>query len=458
MSSITRDNALDTERYTAIARDTVTEAMAAGATAAEAWVTTGQVATVRVRAGAVDERTRGLTNTLGLRVIVGDRAGTMTTTDLEPGNRREIARLAVSLATWIAPDPLARLPERTGQLPAPLALVDPAVQHIMADDLRELARRCEDGMLQHDRRVRAGDGASAAVTSGVTALANSDGFAGSYAGAVVSCWADAIAEADDGKLYTDWWVSSSRRHADLEAPEAIGAMAARRAIDQIGARPVPTRTVPVIWSPVAAIQALLPPVVMAMSGERANRGQSFLIGQEGAPVASPLVTLVDDATPPGGLLSRPFDAEGVPSQRTALLTDGVFAHFLYDSYHARKAGRESTGNATRDGAAISVGASNLTLMAGTSDPTAMIGEVEQGLYLTSTIGFGVNPATGDYSRGASGFWIERGEPTYPVSEVNIAGRLPEMLASIDAVGNDPLTFEGSTAPTLRMQGVVVSGR
>jgi PmbA protein len=176
-------------------------------------------------------------------------------------------------------------------------------------------------------------------------------------------------------------------------------------------------------------------------------------------MASPLVTITDDATLPGRAGTRPFDAEGVGSRRTPLFDRGVFTGFLYDTYSGRKADRPSTANASRSGggARVGVGPSNLVMAAGETPPATIIGGVERGLYLTDMLGFGENLATGDFSRGASGLWIENGELTYPVNEINIAGRLQEMLAAIDAVGNDARFVDNVSAPTFRIARMMVSG-
>src|SRR3954471_19539804 len=248
----------------------------------------------------------------------------------------------------------------------------------------------------------------------------------------------------------------------MEDAETVGRTAAERALRQLGARPVATQEVPVVFAPEAA-REFLSILAQAASGDARYRGFSFLIDREGDLLASPLLTVTDDATLPGRLGSRPFDVEGLASRRTPLFAAGVFSGFLYDTYSARKANQPSTANAARSnypgaGARIGVAPSNLVMAPGASSPEAIIGGVKQGLYVTDTLGFGENLTTGDFSRGAAGLWIEDGELTHSVCEVNIAGRLQEMLAGIDAVGNDAAFVESASAPTFRIANMVVSGQ
>jgi PmbA protein len=218
-----------------------------------------------------------------------------------------------------------------------------------------------------------------------------------------------------------------------------------------------TRQVPVVFEPMMAA-ALARDVAGCATGAALYRGATFLAGRTGETIASPLFSLIDDPTLPGGLGSRPFDGEGLPSAQNGIFEDGTFRRFLFDCYTGRRTGNESTGSAQRGiGSSPSPGASGLILEAGETDPDAIIGDVKDGLYLTTLMGFGFNPTTGDYSRGAAGFWIENGKLSFPVTEVNISGRMDDMLRDIDAVGNDSHTFASTTAPTIRIARMTVSG-
>ncbi|PZC47599.1 MAG: PmbA protein, partial [Chloroflexi bacterium] len=243
----------------------------------------------------------------------------------------------------------------------------------------------------------------------------------------------------------------------LQDGAAVGREAAARALRQLGAKKVETTEVPVVWEPRIAA-GFLGTVAGAADGEALYRRSTFLAGHEGDTVASPLVTIVDDARLPGRLGSRPFDGEGIATRRNTLLQDGVFQTFLFDTYNARRLGRTSTGSAVRDvGSLPGIGTGNLILQPGGRTPEEIIGGVKNGLYITSLMGFGVNLTTGDFSRGAAGLWIRDGQLAEPVSEINVSGNLLDMLASIDAVGLDLQWFGSTAAPTLRMSKLTVSG-
>ncbi len=230
-----------------------------------------------------------------------------------------------------------------------------------------------------------------------------------------------------------------------------------RAVAKLGARKVGTSAVPVVWeAPVAG--ALLRIAGQAASGEALYRRSTFLADLEGQQVGSPLLTLTDSPLIPGRLGSRPFDGEGVASRTLPVFDRGVFQAFLFDSYYARRMGRRTTGAAHRGlDSAPSPGTSNFVLQAGETAPQQLYVDIEEGLYLTDLMGFGVNLTTGDFSRGAQGFWIEKGKLTLPVTEINVSGNLKDMLANIDAVGSDVLWRGGVAAPSLRISRMTVSG-
>ena len=443
-----------------VAGQTLTLAQRAGASEAEAWVSAGQTASVRVRGGEVDERVAAETSALTLRVFVDTRTASVTTSDLAPETLDRLVTEAVALARLADPDPSAGLPddpyERTPDGDA-LDLVDPALADPDPGLLLDLAFRADAAARGLDPRVRSGEGATATCWAGTQALVNSRGLAASYPATSCSLYVSTAADDEGGKKREGWWFVGDRHLAGMEDAETVGRTAAERTRRQLGARPTPTQEVPVVWAPEAARVFLLEILAEAVSGDARYRGLSFLIGREGERLASPLVTVTDDATVPGRLGSRPFDAEGVASRRTPLIERGVFAGFLYDTYSGRKAGQSSTGNARR-GPRIGVGPSNLVMAAGETSPEAIIGGVERGLYLTDMLGFGENITTGDFSRGAAGLWIEGGELAYPVNEINISGRLQEMLFDIDAVGNDARFVESASAPTFRIGRMMVSGR
>ena len=257
-------------------------------------------------------------------------------------------------------------------------------------------------------------------------------------------------------MQRDSWYSTVRKRARLEEPEAIGRVAARRALRRLGARKVKTVEAPVIFDPETAA-SLLRAIAGAASGPTLYRRASFLLDRLGTRVAAPGVTLVDDGTLPGALGSRPFDGEGLGTRRTVLVNEGVLESYLLDSYSARKLGMASTHHAVRDGSGVSVSTSNLMLLPGATSPADLIASVKSGLYVTELIGFGVNGVTGDYSRGAAGLWIENGELTYSVQEVTVAGNLLEMFAAIEGIGNDLVLRDRTVSPTVLIGRMVVAG-
>jgi PmbA protein len=263
-------------------------------------------------------------------------------------------------------------------------------------------------------------------------------------------------------MQRDGWWSSARRLADVESPEAIGKEAARRTIRRLGARRVPTQRVPIVFAPEVA-RSLIGSVFEAASGDSIWRHASFLAGKLGEQIAAPTLTIIDDncmllPTGVGGFGSSPFDGEGLPSRRTVVLKDGVLQTYLLNTYSARKLGMKSTHNASRGLAGTpGIGCGNLYLEPGTHTQAEIIAGVPAGLFVTSLMGFGTNIVTGDYSRGATGQWIENGQLTHAVEEVTVAGNLAEMLMNVTAISND-LVFRGSVAsPTLRIDGMTIAG-
>jgi PmbA protein len=248
-----------------------------------------------------------------------------------------------------------------------------------------------------------------------------------------------------------------RHRAALERPEDIGRTAAARALRRLGARKTETREVPVVFDPDSA-GSLIRHLAGAVSGNALYKGMSFLTGRLGETIAPPFVTVYDDGTLAAALGSKPFDGEGLPTRRTPVIENGVLTSYLFDTYSARKMQSRSTGNAARSVAdSPHVSANNLFLVAGQASPESIIGSVSSGLYVTELMGFGVNPTTGDYSRGASGLWIERGELAYPVSEITIAGNLLRMFQGIEVVGNDLVLRHSIAAPTLKIGKLTVAG-
>jgi len=261
----------------------------------------------------------------------------------------------------------------------------------------------------------------------------------------------------NGSMQRDYWYSTQRKFSRLEAPQAVGRRAAERALRRLGARKVSTREVPVVFDPEISA-TLLRHLSAALSGYSLYKGASFLVGKLGERIASELVSVVDDGTIPGALGSKPFDGEGLPVNKRTVVERGVLKSYLLDTYSGRKLGLPSTGNASRSvGEPPGVSPTNFFLTPGSHSPEQIVASVDEGLYVTELIGFGVNLVTGDYSRGAVGLWIEKGKLAYPVEEITIAGNLKEMLCNIEMVGND-LELRGRiAAPTVKISRMTVAG-
>ncbi|MGE0684746.1 MAG: TldD/PmbA family protein, partial [Candidatus Binatia bacterium] len=286
--------------------------------------------------------------------------------------------------------------------------------------------------------------------------ANTLGFLGQYNTTSYSLSAIPVA-SQNGAMQRDYWHSSHRKFHCLESAAAIGKKAAERTLRRLGARQVKTQTAPVVFDPDMAA-SLLRHLAAAVTGSSLYRKTSFLLDKVGEKIAAPGVWIDDDARIPSALGSKPFDGEGLPTRRTPVVEDGVLTNYLLDTYSARKLGLRSTGSAARSFAdAPAASPTNLFLKAGSTPPEEIIRSVRSGLYVTELSGFGVNPVTGDYSRGAVGLWIENGELAYPVEEITIAGNLLEMLKNIEAIGND-LELRGTiAAPTVKIARMTIAG-
>jgi len=461
VASLPIETALDLE---SLAADVVALAMKAGASDAEAVAREGDEFSVNVRMGEVETLKESGSRGLGLRVFLGRRSGSASTSDLTAEGIRQLVEGALALARVTEEDPFAGLPEtgEFGAVQGDLHLYYDDVYSLGAAERIEWARRAEAAALEADPRITNSDGGSFDAATGRKALANSRGFVGSYRTSYAGVAAAPIAKDADGRMQRDGWWSSARRLSDVESPEAVGAEAARRTLRRLGARRVATQSVPIVFAPETA-RTLIGSVFEAASGDAIWRGASFLAGKLGETIAAPSLTIVDDntmllPTGVGGFGTSPFDDEGLPSQRTVVVGNGVLRNYLLNTYTARKLGMRSTHNAARGLAgAPGVGCGNLFLTPGKLTPEEILGEVTAGLYVTSLMGFGTNMVTGDYSRGATGLWIENGQLTHAVEEVTIAGNLAEMQRSVTAIGND-LVFRGSVAsPTLRIDGMTIAG-
>ena len=432
-------------------------AKAGGATAADGFLVEERHFSATVRLGEVDTVTHSQDQRLSLRVFAGRASAAASTSDLSRDSLERLVEEATRLAGVTAEDPHAGLvdpAELIERLPD-LDLSDPLGHASAPEEKIEVARLAEAAALATDPRISNSEGAEYWDRQARYAYATSSGFAKGYATSSFGVTVSPVA-AQNGKMQRDAWYAMARRRARLEDPAVVGRTAAERALRRLGARKVKTTEVPVIFDPETAA-SLVRAVAGALAGPSLYRRASFLLDRLGSRIAAPAVSIVDDGLIVGGLGSRPFDGEGLPTRRTVVVNAGVLESYLLDTYSARKLGLASTHHAARDGSGVSVATTNLMLLPGTASPAELIASVEQGLYVTELIGFGVNGVTGDYSRGAAGLWIENGKLAYPVEEITVAGNLLEMLAAVEGIGNDLVLRDRTAAPTVKIARMVVAG-
>jgi len=447
------DSLFDQSNLIALAERLVVAARKAGADAADAVAMRSVSLSVEVRDGAVEESERAEGNDLGLRVLVGQRQAVVSTNDLA-GGVEPLAERAVAMARVAPEDPYAGLADASliARESPDLDLIDRVMPDVAA--LERAAREAEAAALAVKGVTKSG-GASASAGIGGMVLITSDGFSGAYLGSRHGISMTAIAGTGTG-MERDYDYSSALHASDLDAPEKIGRTAAERTIERLNPRKVPTKKVPVVFDRRVA-GSLIGHLSGAINGASIARRSSFLKDKLGERLFASGIRVIDDPLRVRGLRSQPFDAEGVAGQTRAMIDDGILTSWFLDSATARELNMTTTGHAHRGVSSTpSPGPTNLHLEAGGTSREALIADIAEGFLITDLIGSGVNGVTGDYSRGASGFWIENGEITYPVSEVTIAGHLLEMFRTLTPA--DDLEFRaGTNAPSVRVEGLTVAG-
>lgn len=439
-------------------QDLLQTARTRGATGGDALLVESTSFDTQVRLGDVETVQNSHQKRLGLRLFFGQRSATTSTSDFSPASLRQLLDDTCVLAQAMADDEHAGLPDadEAAATVADLELCDERIQQLPPAERIAMARDAEQAALDYDPRITNSEGGSYDSSQGDVTYVNSHGFVGQYRASLASMSVSSIA-SDESGMQSGSWFTAGRRMDTLQAPQALGREAARRTLRRLGARRVPTQKVPVVFE--ASVAAgLLNNLFSAVSGSAVYRAASFLTDCLGEKIAPDTVTVFDDGTLPGAPGSKPFDGEGLPTRRTAVVENGVLLTYLLDTYTGRKLGMRSTGNAARSaGEAPSVSPTNFFLVPGEASPEEIIASVPSGLYVTGLIGFGVNPVTGDYSRGASGLWIEGGELTFAVEEITIAGNLRQMLADIEMIGNDLDRRRRVMAPTLKIREMTIAG-
>ncbi|MEW6447045.1 MAG: TldD/PmbA family protein [Bacillota bacterium] len=444
------------EELLAVVESAVKQGMLRGADAVEAFASKGSELSIEVRHRKVETLKQAEDRGIGIRVFKGKRVGFAFGTDISREGINDTLNRATSAADYTAEDEYQRLPVPQGGYPA-LELLDDTITATPVEDKIALALRMEEAALGFDRRVKVIENSTYQEGISKVAIANSLGISASYRSAVCGLYISLAAE-QDGQSETGYALWYGRRYSRLN-PETLGKEAAGRAVGLLGARTIKTCSVPVVFDPYVAadIIGLLAP---ALTAEAVQRGRSLFAGKIGEKVAGGGFTLIDDGTYTDGVRTAPFDGEGVLTQKTVLVKDGVLQGYLYNTYTAAKEGCTSTGNATRASFKCTpgVGHTNFYLEPGQLSPEELIREVEEGLYVMEVMGMHTaNPISGDFSVGAAGMWIDQGVLTQPVRGVVIAGNMLELLKSIDAVANDIRFFGGRGAPTFRVEALRISG-
>jgi len=453
-ASLPEGFAFDRARFEQIVEDTLKQALALGATDAGAEVSEGVGLSVSVRKGELESVERNRDKSLGVTVYIGQRRGNASTSDFSTAALQRTVQAAFDIARFTAEDPAAGLPDaedlatREEQALA-LDLFHP--WDLSAEQAAQLARRCEDAAMAVDRRITNSEGAGVSAQQAHFWAGNSRGFRGGYASSRHHISVSPIA-GRGRDMQRDGWYTSMRDARDLASPEAVGRYAAERALSRLKSRRVPTGEVPVLFESTVAA-GLLGAYVQATSGGALYRKASFLPDSLGQPVLAAHIDIDEDPHLLKGKASAPFDDEGVRTRPRRVVEAGVVQAYFLSTYSARKLGLRTTGHAG--------GSQNLTMRSRHTQPgddlEAMLRKLDRGLFVTELMGQGVNYVTGDYSRGAAGFWVEAGRIVHPVHEVTIASNLKRMFRDIAAIGADAYTQGGKTIGSVLIPGLKLAG-
>jgi PmbA protein len=444
----------DTANDIDLLHDLIGRALRDGADAADAVMFEGTSLSHARRLGKTERLERSESRDLGLRVLIGKRQAMVSSSDRSPRMLSELVERTIAMARAVPEDPFIGLAE-----PGEVAQDWPALDTLDPDEpsaetLIERARAAEEAALAVEG-ITNSEGAEAGWGRSRIALVASNGFAGGYAGSHHGVSVSVIG-GSGSKMERDYDFASAVYAADLRDPAEIGKSAGERTVRRLGARKMPTCRCPVVFDPRVA-RSLISHLLGAISGPSIARGTSFLKDKLGTAVFPEAVTITEDPHRRRGHRSKPFDAEGLPNRRRALIDKGVLTTWLLDLRSARQLGLKSTGHAARGTASPpSPAATNIWIEPGAATPAELIAGIQSGFYVTELMGMGVNGITGDYSRGAAGFWIENGQIAFPVSEMTVAGNLKDMFARLVAA-NDLEFRTGADAPTLRIDDLTVAG-
>ncbi len=439
----------------ALAEQLVKQCLAKGADAAEVYIESSRELSIAIRNGDVETVEEAATSGVGFRVFVAGRMAFSHCNDMKEAALGSALSRAIAFARVTTADPSNALPDDAG-LTAVDGIYDPTIAGVPMEKKIELAKAAEK-LAMKDPRITKSAGAGYGEGESEIFLANSKGLSKTYRASGCSLGVTIVAVAGDVQSPGGEYCSR-RFFADLLPPGEIAARAARNALELLGPKPLKTQRAAVLVDPDVA-GSILGGVLAAVNGESVLQGASFLGAMLGKPIASDLLTLIDDGTRPKGLASRPFDGEGVPTQKRAIVDRGVLKGFMYNTIVARRAGVKSTGNASRGGFSSlpGIGPHNFSMAAGQTPPAEIVSATKAGLWLKDVTGYGINAVNGNFSGGASGLWIENGRVAFPVRGLTIAGPAKDMLNGIDMTGSDVDPNRRFAAPLFRIREMQIGG-
>ncbi|MGD8534791.1 MAG: TldD/PmbA family protein [Candidatus Aminicenantes bacterium] len=442
--------------YKALAEELVKKCLTKGADQAEVFIESGRNLSIRVRNGDIETVQEAATHGVGFRVFVKGKMAFSSCNDFEKKALDNAVDSAVRFAANTTPDENNVLPDDKGVTKVE-GLYDPQISQVPMEKKIELAKKVEM-LAMKDSRITKSSGASFSEGEGEIFLANSNGLAKNFKESGCGFGVSVVAEKGDQKS-TGGESCSRRFFADLKPAEEIAQKAAKDAYEMLDPQMVKTQKASVVFDPDVA-RAILGGILAAVNGERVLQGASFLREKLDQKIASELITIIDDGTRPKGMGSVPFDGEGVPTQKRIIVDKGVLKGFMYNTIVAKRAGVRSTGNASRRGftSLPGIGAHNFFMVAGKGSPDEIVKATKAGLLLKGVTGYGINPVNGNFSGGASGFWVENGKIAFPVKGLTVAGNAFEMLNGIDMVGNDLDLNRSFTAPTFRIKSMQIGGK
>ncbi len=429
-----------------MSEDVLKVAKLQGASAAEAELSLSIGQNVSVRMGETENIEYNRDKGMSVTVYFGQQKGHASTSDLSPQALKDTVAAACNIAKYTAKDEFCGLAD--AKLMA-TDILDLDLHHpwnISVDEAIEIAKECEAAALHVDTRISNSEGASVSTGTGYFAYSNSHGFTGGYPSSRHGISCSVIAEADDN-MQRDYWYSTARSATDLQAAVEIGRIAGERTVRRLNSRKIKTCQVPVLFEATLA-SGLISSLISAISGGSLYRKSSFLLDSLGQQIASPLLNIVEEPHLKKGLASSPFDNEGVATHARQLVKDGVLQGYMLGSYSARKLGMQTTGNAG--------GNHNLIVQSGADDFAGLLNKMGTGLFVTELLGSGINMVTGDYSRGAAGFWVENGVIVHAVEEITIASNMADMLKMIVAIGNDVLVQGSKQVGSILIERMTVA--